>query len=71
MLTEEQKKDIYQIVHSEPWHKKVPFLEILISDLLEEAWAQGAEATADWLHNNPPASGIWSDPPSNPYLDHE
>ncbi len=33
----------------------------------EQAWDEAAEATADWMSNNPSPSGIPHDPPSNPY----
>ena len=32
-----------------------------------QAWDAGFEAAYDWVGRNPGASGIWSDPPSNPY----
>jgi len=42
-----------------------------VLDLLGEAkavlWDEGAEATAEWMANNPGPSGIPHDPPHNPY----
>ncbi|WP_330473792.1 hypothetical protein [Terrabacter sp. C0L_2] len=32
-----------------------------------EAWDEAAEATAEWMWNNPSPSGIPHDPPRNPY----
>lgn len=32
-----------------------------------EGWDEGAEATADWMANNPSPAGIPQDPPMNPY----
>lgn len=34
-----------------------------------DAWDEAAEATADWMWNNPGPSGIPTDPPQNPYAD--
>lgn len=34
---------------------------------LAAAWEEGAEATAEWISNNPGPSGIPADPPRNPY----
>ena len=41
--------------------------ERLREDRLAEAWDAGGEAVAEWVNGNPPPSGIWSDPPRNPY----
>lgn len=38
-----------------------------LRDAQAEAWDEAAEATADWMANNPSPSGIPHDPPSNPY----
>lgn len=32
-----------------------------------QTWEESAEATADWMSNNPGPTGIPHDPPSNPY----
>jgi hypothetical protein len=34
---------------------------------LADAWDEGAEAINEWIAANPGPSGIWSDPPRNPY----
>jgi len=63
---------------SVPWAALVgPFRSDLLGDaravldLLGEAkavlWDEGAEATAEWMANNPGPSGIPHDPPHNPY----
>lgn len=41
--------------------------DALRSDVLAELWDQVAEATAEWIVNNPGPSGIPIDPPQNPY----
>jgi hypothetical protein len=38
-----------------------------IKRLQAEAWDEAAEATAEWMANNPSPSGIPHDPPRNPY----
>lgn len=32
-----------------------------------EAWDEAAEATAEWMANNPSPAGVPIDPPRNPY----
>ena len=39
----------------------------LAAPWLAEVWVESAEATAEWMANNPGPSGIPSDPPTNPY----
>lgn len=34
-----------------------------------DGWAEGFEACYEWTEQNPPPSGIWNDPPFNPYED--
>jgi hypothetical protein len=34
---------------------------------LAQAWDEGFEAASNWIGSNPPPSGVWSDPPRNPY----
>lgn len=36
-------------------------------EAVARAWDEGAEATADWMANNPGPSGTPRDPPRNPY----
>jgi hypothetical protein len=38
-----------------------------LASQLAQAWAEGSEAALEWINHNPPPSGIWSDPPTNPY----
>jgi len=38
-----------------------------MGSLIAEAWADGFQAAYEWIEQNPGPSGIWSDPPRNPY----
>lgn len=38
-----------------------------LAEGLADGWDEGAEATADWMSNNPAPSGIPVDPPNNPH----
>lgn len=38
-----------------------------LASQLAQAWEEGAEATLEWVANNPGSTGIPHDPPSNPY----
>ena len=57
---------LLRISHTE---RVVADLEALVTSEKAEAWAEGAEATADWIGRNPSAAGIPADPPLNPYGD--
>lgn len=39
----------------------------IVREAQEQAWDDSAEATADWMSNNPSPSGVPHDPPRNPY----
>lgn len=48
-------------------HLAAKIVDSRLPELLKEAWDEAAEATSEWMWNNPSPSGIHHDPPRNPY----
>lgn len=50
-----------------PYSVRVPLSELIVRTDLERVWDEGAEATIEWMANNPSPTGVPHDPPINPY----
>lgn len=66
VLQERTTRFVEEKLRADQAESQVRRLEQQLSELAL-AWSEGAEATAEWMANNPGPSGIPIDPPSNPY----